>query len=80
MPFKIYKKIAMKLSFCLPNIKFPSMEPKFDYKLIESLNPLVVENKPEAPWIRRTEDGIIFTDNVQHFEELDLKTDTKRSN
>ena len=56
------------------------MEPKFDYKLIESLNPLVVENKPEAPWIRRTEDGIVFTDNVQHFEELDLKTDTKRSN
>lgn len=54
----------MKLSFCLPNIKFPTMIPKFDQKLIKTLNPLVVENKPEAPWIRSTEEGIVFTDNV----------------
>jgi len=70
----------MKLSFCLPNIIFPSMESKFDYKLIESLNPLVVDNKSEASWIRRSEDGIVLMVNVQHFEELDLKTDIKRSN
>jgi hypothetical protein len=30
------------------------MNPEFDKKLIESLSPEVVENKPEAPWIKRT--------------------------
>jgi hypothetical protein len=34
-----------------------------------------VENKPEAPWIRRNQEGIIFTDNVQVFENLVLDTE-----
>lgn len=46
---------------------------------MESLSPTSVENKPEAPWIRRTSEGIVFTDNVQYFEDLDLKTESKRS-
>jgi hypothetical protein len=29
------------------------MKPEFDRKLIENLSPEVVENKPEAPWIKR---------------------------
>jgi hypothetical protein len=69
----------MRLSFCLPGIELPSMQPEFDNKLIDNLGPHVVENKPEAPWIRRTSEGIVFTDNVQYFEELDLKTESKRS-
>lgn len=54
------------------------MKPHFDESLLEGLTPTVVENKPEAPWIRRTSEGIIFTDNVQIFEDLDLKTETAR--
>lgn len=51
----------------------PEMTMKFDDKLLESINvkifinyiqPTVVENKPEAPWIKRTSEGVIFTDNV----------------
>lgn len=32
----------------------------------------LVENKPEAPWIRRTKEGIIFTEKIDHFENLQL--------
>lgn len=37
----------------------------------------MVENKPEAPWIRRNINGVIFTDNIQVFEDLDLETEEK---
>jgi hypothetical protein len=45
--------LEVRLSFCLPKIIPPSMKPGFDKKLIEVLTPEVVENKPEAPWIKR---------------------------
>lgn len=38
-----------------------------------------MENKPEAPWIKRNADGVIFTENIQYFDDLDLKTETVRS-
>ncbi|EGR34644.1 hypothetical protein IMG5_005100 [Ichthyophthirius multifiliis] len=72
----LYKQVT--LYFCLPKVEAPSMIPFFDENLLQQLQPTVVENKPEAPWIRKTSEGIIFTDNVQHFEDLDLKTETKR--
>jgi len=37
----------------------------------------LIENKPEAPWIRRTEDGIVFTDNIQIFQDLDLQSEER---
>ena len=39
---------------------------------IQFIKPLSVENKPEAPWIKRTTEGIVFTENVCYFDELDL--------
>lgn len=35
----------------------------------------VVENKPEAPWIKRNRDGVIFTNKIQYFEELEYDTE-----
>ena len=35
----------------------------------------LVENKPEAPWIRKDEKGVVFTDNMQYVEGLDLNTE-----
>ncbi len=55
------------------------MKPEFDRKLIENLSPEVVENKPEAPWIKRNQDGIVFTDNLQIAQDLDLKSESQRS-
>lgn len=28
----------------------------------------IIEIKPEAPWIRRTEEGVIFTDEVVKYD------------
>lgn len=52
------------------------MHPEFDIKLIQSLSPEVVENKPEAPWIKRNQDGVVFTDNIQYVNDLDLKSES----
>ncbi|KAL4437922.1 hypothetical protein ABPG74_001093 [Tetrahymena malaccensis] len=76
--FSVYKDFSLNLYFCLPKIEPPSMKPSFDESLLENLQPTAVENKPEAPWIRRTSEGIIFTDNVQYFDDLDLKTESTR--
>jgi len=64
----------------LPTVVWPSMKPKFDEKLILKLNILTVENKPEAPWIKRTDKGIVFTDNICELsEDLDFSESKKSS-
>lgn len=55
------------------------MHPEFDQKLIENLSPEIVENKPEAPWIKRNQDGVVFTDHLQDVQDLDLKSESQRS-
>ncbi len=32
----------------------------------------MVENKPEAPWIKRTNKGIVFTDYLQENSEMEV--------
>lgn len=32
-----------------------------------------VENRPEAPWIRRNPEGIIFTDDFMQREEKEIE-------
>ncbi len=39
-----------------------------------------VDNKPEAPWINRFEKGLIFTPNIQVFDNLQLSITTKNNN
>ena len=56
----------------------PPLIPLLDRKFILEISPLSVENKPEAPWIRRNElqgDMIIFTDNIQMIEDIRLETE-----
>lgn len=61
----------MRLSFCLPMVPVPSMEPAFEKSLLDKLQPNIVENKPEAPWIKKNALGVIFTDNIlDQYEEL----------
>ncbi|CAD8173712.1 unnamed protein product [Paramecium octaurelia] len=80
LPLKKYKQcLLLRLSFCLPTVEIPEMNIKFDDKLLETISPTVVENKPEAPWIKRTSEGVIFTDNVQIVEDLDLQSTTRLS-
>ncbi|CAK93981.1 unnamed protein product (macronuclear) [Paramecium tetraurelia] len=81
IPLKKYKQqLQTRLSFCLPQVEIPEMLPQFDFKLMETLSPIVVENKPEAPWIQRIDDGVIFTQNLQNADDLDLKSTARQSN
>jgi hypothetical protein len=56
----------------------PQLVPQFDRTLVSEISPLSVENKPEAPWIRRNEqqgDMIMFTDNIHMAEDIRLETE-----
>lgn len=56
--------IQTRLFFCLPSVEKPDIRPKFDEKLFDEISMATIEIKPEAPWIRRSEEGVIFTDDV----------------
>ncbi|CAK79215.1 unnamed protein product (macronuclear) [Paramecium tetraurelia] len=54
--------------FSLPIPQIKDMTPQFDFKIIQSLSAQSIECRPEAPWIRRNENGVLFTDNLQQCE------------
>lgn len=56
--------ISIRLSFCLPYIAPPNMSIRSGFETLEKIDISCVENRPEAPWIRRTADGIVFTNNI----------------
>lgn len=69
--------LKLRLSFSLPKVTPPSLQTQFDRALIEDVGPLSIENKPEAPWIRRESQNemIMFTDNIQMIEDIRLETE-----
>ncbi|CAD8122309.1 unnamed protein product [Paramecium sonneborni] len=54
--------------FSLPIAQPKDITPQFDFLIIQSLNAQSIECRPEAPWIRRNESGVLFTDNLQQCE------------
>ncbi len=40
---------------------------------------LKVEPKPEAPWINRNQSGLVFTPNIQVYDNLELSMTTKKN-
>ena len=56
--------IKIRLSFCLPYISPPNMSIRAGFETLEKINISCIENRPEAPWVRRTADGIVFTNNI----------------
>ncbi|CAD8142066.1 unnamed protein product [Paramecium pentaurelia] len=77
VPIIFIDGLKIRLSFSLPKLSPPSLSIIFDKQLIQNIGPLSVENKPEAPWIRREQqdDMIIFTDNVQLIDDIRLETE-----
>lgn len=71
-------KICIKLSFCLPFINLPDISISKDFSEVKNMGLKDIENRPEAPWIKRNDNIIIFTDNfiedeayyVEDVEEL----------
>lgn len=64
----------MRLSFCLPYIEYPSIEPRFDDEVIKNMTVSVVENRPEAPWIKWNSQGVVFTQDMLIEEEKFIQT------
>jgi hypothetical protein len=48
----------------LPYISPPSMSIRVGFEILLNININNIENRPEAPWVRRSSAGIIFTNNI----------------
>ena len=60
--------VRTRIYFCIPYVKKPEISIKFDFKVLEHFEMNIIEIKPEAPWIRRSEEGVIFTDEVVKYD------------
>jgi hypothetical protein len=58
----------------LPSISPPEIKFEIESKIIEELNMMSAEPKPDAPWIKRNNFGVIFTDEVVGVD-IDIKTE-----
>ena len=61
----------MKPSFSFPFIKPPNMIPCVDQSVLETftLKKSSVVLKPEAPWIKKCEHGIKFTEDILYTDD-----------
>lgn len=65
--------ISFRLSFCLPTVELPTTEIKAGMEILEDLSITSVENRPEAPWIKRNREGIVFTNNIIENEATEVR-------
>ena len=78
LPLKI--PIKTRLFFCLPYVEKPDIKPRFNDKLFDEMNMKLIEVKPEAPWIKRSEEGVIFTDDIIGCDvELSMSSSSEES-
>ena len=56
------------------------MLPEFDSSFFGEFVVGKSEMKPEAPWINRSEGGLVFTPNIQTYENLELSMTTTKKN
>ena len=49
--------IVFKLSFCLPLVLPPDPDIKVSFEILKDIKISNVENRPEAPWIKKNEFG-----------------------
>lgn len=66
LPFRT--PVRTRLFFCLPHVEKPDITPRFEEKVLEEFSMSTIEIKPEAPWIRRSDQGVIFTDEVIKYD------------
>lgn len=74
-------EVSLSMAFSYPFVEPPELMPEFDQDFFNEFNITKSENKPQAPWINRGDGGLVFTPNVQIFENLQLSmTTTKKEN
>jgi hypothetical protein len=62
------------LSFCLPKVQPPETELKVEEDLVEKLTINCTEARPDAPWIKRNNFGVVFTQDLMGCD-VDLDTE-----
>ena len=60
----------------LPDHHNPNIQPYLNDKTLDELDIKWIENKPEAPWIKREQNGVVFTDNMIVVDGLKLDSET----
>lgn len=50
-------KLVFKLSFCLPLVLPPDPDIRVGFELLKDIKISNVENRPEAPWVKKNEFG-----------------------
>lgn len=73
-------EISLSMAFSYPFVEPPELMPEFDHDFFSEFNITKSENKPEAPWINRGEGGLVFTPNVQIYDNLELSMTTTKKN
>lgn len=59
--------VCLSMAFSYPFVEPPELLPEFDESFFDEFMVSRSEQKPEAPWINRSEGGLVFTPNVQVF-------------
>ena len=62
------ENIRTRLYFCVPEVTKPDITRRLDDRLLEEVDMKWIDIKPEAPWIRRTDQGVVFTDEVVGYD------------
>jgi len=61
--------IYLRPSFSFPFIKPPNMIPCVENSVLDAFTPSAVPLKPEAPWIKKCNFGIKFTDEIFYTDD-----------
>jgi hypothetical protein len=72
-------RVSLSMALSYPFVEPPEMMPEFDEELFSEFVMSKVEPKPEAPWINRNNSGLVFTPNIQVYENLELSMTTKKN-
>ena len=68
----------LRPSFSMPFVKPPGIIPYVDKSILSEFSYKAINCRPEAPWIKRCEHGIKFTEEIQSgITPLDSETEKK---
>lgn len=65
--------VPIRLSFCLPSVSPPSTLISVDLEILRNLSITAIDNRPEAPWIKRNTEGIVFTNEVSNVNIFEVE-------
>lgn len=72
--------VSVSMAFSYPFVEPPELLPEFDQDFFGEFLVSRSEQKPEAPWINRADGGLMFTPNVQVYQNLELSMTTTKKN